>query len=134
MGPHLARNLNFMADTNLRILLTGWRGQVGQELLPRLSEFSNLLLVNSQRVAQTVVAQSPQIQVATLDLTQGEQLRQLIHKHQPHFIINAAAYTAVDRAETERAMAYQVNVAVPETLGRCARELNATVIHYSTDY
>jgi dTDP-4-dehydrorhamnose reductase len=70
----------------------------------------------------------------TIDLTQPESLRQIIHKVQPQIIINAAAYTAVDKAETEPELATAINAIAPETLAAAAQQFNSHLIHISTDY
>jgi dTDP-4-dehydrorhamnose reductase len=102
----------------LRILLTGKRGQVGSELeraLPALGE---------------VVA----IDRRALDLSDSDRIRRALRETKPDIIVNAAAYTAVDKAETERDAATQVNAVAPGILGEEAKRLGALVVHYSTDY
>lgn len=100
-----------------RILLVGSQGQVGQEL-------ERLLPTD-----QTVSLSRP-----TLDLAAPETLREAVRQYQPEVIINAAAYTAVDRAEREPELAHAVNAIAPKILAEEAQRLKAGVIHLSTDY
>jgi dTDP-4-dehydrorhamnose reductase len=103
---------------NLRVLLTGKNGQVGSELtalLPRLGE---------------VVAFDRQ----QLDLAKPEQIRRTIRDTRPNVIVNAAAYTSVDLAEKQEAEARTINVDAPALMAEEARRIDATLVHYSTDY
>jgi len=102
----------------LRILLTGRSGQVGWELervLPALGE-----LIATGR--------------ATLDLADSGAIRGFLESTRPQIIVNAAAYSAVDKAETERELATQINAFAPGVLAEEARRLGALLVHYSTDY
>ncbi|MBF2076035.1 MAG: dTDP-4-dehydrorhamnose reductase [Synechococcales cyanobacterium C42_A2020_086] len=101
-----------------RILLIGQDGQVGQELLKTLPALGSVRGVGRQ----------------IIDLTQPEQIRQGIRDCQPQLIVNAAAYTAVDRAETEIAMANAVNADAPTVMAEEAQRLGVPLIHISTDY
>ena len=98
-----------------RILITGTTGQVGGELL---------------RLFPDAFAPTR----AHLDLTDESSIRTYIRQHKPRWIINPAAYTAVDKAESEPALAHAINAEAPRILGEEAREIGATVIHFSTDY
>lgn len=69
-----------------------------------------------------------------VSLTDTENLRRFLITASPNVIVNAAAYTAVDRAEREPAIAHQVNALAPEVIAREAEQLGATLVHYSTDY
>jgi len=101
-----------------RILLTGRNGQIGTELaalLPRLGE---------------VVA----FDRHQLDLAKPEQIRRAIRDTRPHLIVNAAAYTSVDLAEKQEAEARIINADAPALMAEEARRIDATLVHYSTDY
>ena len=101
------------------ILLTGITGQVGRDLgllLPRLS----LKIVAPKR--------------EELDLTKAGQIRHVIAEAKPHLIVNAAAYTAVDKAESDAATARAVNTDAVRIMAEEARKVGAALIHYSTDY
>jgi dTDP-4-dehydrorhamnose reductase len=102
----------------MRIFVTGCRGQLGTELmrfLPRLGD-----VVGPDR--------------RTLDLKDSDALRSCIHALRPELIINAAAYTNVDRAEEERDEAFCLNAKVPAIIAEEASKIGALVVHYSTDY
>ncbi len=101
-----------------RILLTGKNGQVGAELrrlLPRLGE-----VVGFDR--------------HELDLSSPDQIRRAIREVQPTAIVNAAAYTAVDLAETDGRQARIINVDAPALMAEEAKRIGAVLVHYSTDY
>lgn len=101
-----------------RILLTGGNGQVGRALRQALPP-STALIVPDRR---------------TLDLANPDSIRSTVRDCRPTLIINAAAYTAVDRAETEADPAMAVNGTAPGVLAEEAKRLDATLVHYSTDY
>ena len=102
----------------MKILLTGKDGQIGFELQRALAPLG------------TVVASGR----AGCDLAQEAALRALVREVRPDVIVNAAAYTAVDQAESEQALAFAVNAAAPRILGEEAARLGALVLHFSTDY
>src|SRR5262245_59688374 len=100
------------------ILLIGAKGQVGWELCRSLASLGELVCADR----------------STLDLAQPQQIREVVRRAQPRLIVNAAAYTAVDKAESERELAMTVNGIAPGILAEEARRVNAALIHYSTDY
>jgi dTDP-4-dehydrorhamnose reductase len=100
------------------ILVLGKKGQVGQALQDVLSTKVNLHAFDSREA----------------DLTNERQLRQLIQDIKPAVIVNAAAYTEVDRAESDEVMAFKVNARGPQILGEEATTMGAAVIHFSSDY
>lgn len=106
-----------MSNDLSRILLTGGNGQVGRALRQVLP-------------AEHVVVADRR----TLDLANPDSLRNTVRDCRPTLIINAAAYTAVDRAETETELAMAVNGIAPGVLAEEAKRLNAVLVHYSTDY
>ncbi|HWA38225.1 MAG TPA: dTDP-4-dehydrorhamnose reductase [Burkholderiales bacterium] len=101
----------------MKVLVTGVTGQVGAALLPRLAGFE-------------VVA----VERAQLDLADPDLLSGFIRDTGPDIILNAAAYTAVDRAESERALAMKVNADAPAVLAEEAKRSGSLLVHYSTDY
>src|SRR6202030_337628 len=69
-----------------------------------------------------------------LDLTKPEEIRRAIRAYHPALVVNAAAYTAVDKAESEEALARAINAEAPAVMAEEARKIGATLIHFSTDY
>ena len=102
----------------MKILLIGSNGQVGWELARTLLPLGEVVALNRDQA----------------DLTDLEKLRQIVQTIRPDAIVNAAAYTAVDKAETERDLAFLINAQAVEVLAQEAKKLNALLIHYSTDY
>ena len=107
------------SDRNpIRILLFGANGQVGYELERSLKPLGSL---NSLVRAEA-------------DFTDPEGLRAVVRKFEPDILVNAAAYTAVDKAETEPELAMLVNAQSPGVLAEEAEAVGACLVHYSTDY
>lgn len=71
---------------------------------------------------------------AECDLSSGDSLTTLLAQEKPDLIINASAYTAVDKAESDLEMAYAINARAPELMAQYAAKEGATFLHYSTDY
>jgi dTDP-4-dehydrorhamnose reductase len=107
-----------MQKKTCRILLTGSNGQIGRELRRTLLPLGIVTALDH----------------ANLDLTDQDALRKVIRELRPSLIVNAAAYTAVDRAESEPDLAMAVNGFAPGIMAEEARKLNAVLVHYSTDY
>jgi len=112
----------------MNTLLTGAAGQLGSELLPLLSARSNVVATDR---STPVSATSNWVQ---MDISNGGQLEQLLNRLQPELIVNTAAYTAVDLAEKEPETAFSVNALLPDRLAHWAKNNDARLIHYSTDY
>ena len=102
----------------MRILLTGRTGQVGWELERALQALGEVIATDR----------------ATLDLSNAEAIRKKLKEVKADIIVNAAAYTAVDQAESEPQLAMQVNGVAPGVLAEEAKRLGALLVHYSTDY
>lgn len=102
----------------LRILLTGKNGQVGSELARLLPSVGELTAFGR----------------AELDLANPNALRRAIADVRPNLIINAAAYTAVDQAEKEEALARAINTDAPAVIAEQAKKIGAFLVHFSTDY
>lgn len=100
------------------ILLLGKTGQLGWELRRTLMPLGPVIAVDSPEI----------------DIRDRDAMQRLTREHRPAVIINATAYTAVDRAETEVEMAYAVNADAPGSLAEIAQAAGAVLIHYSTDY
>jgi len=102
----------------MRLLLIGKNGQVGFELRRALGPLGAVVAVDFPEC----------------DLARPESVRAIVTQVRPDVIVNAAAYTAVDKAESEPDLARAINAAAPGLLGEEARSIGARVIHYSTDY
>lgn len=102
----------------MRILLTGINGQVGWELQRALAPLGEVVANDRSR----------------LDLTDGDGIRRVVREVAPTHIVNPAAYTAVDKAETEIKPAMHINGTVPGIFAEEARRIGALLVHYSTDY
>ena len=102
----------------MKILVIGKNGQVGHALQRSLAPLGELIAVDRQRCDLA--------DLATIDAT--------LDAEQPNIIVNAAAYTAVDKAESEPELAHQINAAAPTHLAKAAHAAGALLIHYSTDY
>ena len=103
---------------NPRILIVGNAGQLGRELEKIFVGFGSIYGVDRESV----------------DLADPAQTRELVRRTAPDVILNAAAYTAVDRAESERDLAYAINEGAPRVLAEEALRRDALFVHYSTDY
>ncbi|HQR61276.1 MAG TPA: dTDP-4-dehydrorhamnose reductase [Methylophilaceae bacterium] len=102
----------------MNILLLGKNGQVGWELQRSLSPLGQLLAVGRHEV----------------DFYNIDDLRRCVQHYQPKIIVNAAAYTAVDKAESEPEKAYRINAEAVSALAEESDRLGAWLVHYSTDY
>jgi dTDP-4-dehydrorhamnose reductase len=102
----------------MRILITGKNGQVGRELSRLYEGRGEVVSVGRDEC----------------DLSNQQSLRDLVRQVKPAVIVNAAAYTAVDQAERERELCFAVNATAPQVLAQEAAQLDALLIHYSTDY
>jgi dTDP-4-dehydrorhamnose reductase len=99
-------------------VILGSAGQLGTELQRSFSTLGQVLAWDKQR----------------FDLSNPDQVRAAVRECAPHIILNAAAYTAVDRAESEADLAMAVNAKAPEVLAEEAKRIGALLVHYSTDY
>ncbi len=108
----------------MKILLLGKTGQVGGALTPLLRQLAG------SAADEAVVT----LGRADVDLSDAAALAQAVQRAQPSLIVNAAAHTAVDRAETESEVAFAINAVAPGVLAAQAAKLNALLVHYSTDY
>jgi dTDP-4-dehydrorhamnose reductase len=100
------------------ILLIGTNGQVGQELNRMLPRVGDVMPIDRQR----------------LELTKPEEVRRAIRTYRPTLVVNAAAYTAVDKAESEETLARAINAEAPALMAEEAKKIGASFIHFSTDY
>lgn len=112
----------------IKILLFGKNGQVGWELQRSLAPLGELIALDRQGAMAT--DGSP----LCGDISQLDQLAQTVRTVRPDVIVNAAAHTAVDKAESEPDLARTLNALAPEVLAHEAAKLGAWLVHYSTDY
>ncbi len=101
-----------------KILLTGKNGQVGWELQRTMASLGMVVAVGHRE----------------MDLADPDSIKKVIREVRPDLIVNAAAYTAVDKAESEPDLAMAINGVAPGILAEEAKKLNAAMVHYSTDY
>ena len=118
----------FTTGCELNILLTGAAGQLGSELLPLLSARGSVTATDRSKPASEMESR------VQLDISNEHELEKLLNRIQPGLIVNAAAYTAVDQAETDAETAFNVNAEFPLRLATWAKRNDARLIHYSTDY
>jgi dTDP-4-dehydrorhamnose reductase len=106
-----------MAD-EFRFLVTGEGGQVGEALRKTLAPLGEVVIPT----------------LAEWDLTDADATRKWVREVRPRWVVNAAAHTAVDKAESEPALAFAINATAPGILAEEAKKIGAAVVHYSTDY
>ena len=103
----------------MKILITGADGQLGRELI---------------RQGQAFKVELHAFERQELDITRSNQVNKIIASVSPSLVINAAAYTNVDKAESEADLAFKVNAIAPGNLARCCADRNVALIHISSDY
>ena len=103
----------------MKILITGSRGQLGRELVEHNRLIGNAILAPSHQA---------------MDITDFDKIKYYVNLHQPSLVINAAAYTHVDNAETDRALAFAVNRSGSSNIARACAKNNVPLIQISTDY
>ncbi|UIF85438.1 dTDP-4-dehydrorhamnose reductase [Cupriavidus sp. UYPR2.512] len=99
-------------------LVTGSNGQVGFELRRSLAPLGNVIALDR----------------SSCDLSRPDDIRRVVREYRPDVIVNPAAYTAVDKAETETELAYTINATAARILAEEAKALGSLLVHYSTDY
>lgn len=104
----------------MKVLITGKNGQVGSSLISQLTAMPAMDFLALGRTE--------------LDITNSEEVNRIVTEFRPNVIINAAAYTAVDKAESEQSIAHAINCQGPKNLAVIAKKINAVIIHISTDY
>ena len=108
----------------MKILLLGGNGQVGRELRRSLSALGDVIVATRDGEGADAVA----------DFDQPQSLATLIETIAPDVVVNAVAYTAVDKAETDVDAAFRVNAEAPAALAGACKTIDALLLHYSTDY
>lgn len=102
------------------VLVTGAKGQLGQSIGFIANKYPNIQFVYTD--------------FQEMDITNIENCQAVFAKHQPHFCINTAAYTAVDKAESESDKAHLINAVGPENLAKVCKEFDTILVHISTDF
>ena len=108
----------------MKILLLGGNGQVGRELRRSLPALGQVIVATRDGQGADAVA----------DLDQLQSLAALIETIAPDVVVNAAAYTAVDRAEIDVGVAFRINAEAPAVIAKASKKVDALLVHYSTDY
>ncbi|WP_293714810.1 dTDP-4-dehydrorhamnose reductase [Thiolapillus sp.] len=111
-----------MTASSNTILLFGHSGQLGWDLRRALAPLGDVVTAGVDGADRYV------------DLTDSEALDELVHEIRPVLMVNATAYTAVDKAESEESLAFQINAEAVGQMGRLGAELDIPVLHFSTDY
>ena len=114
-----------------RILVVGSNGMLGQSLCKFYSNKNNIRLLGCSVEDESLVNGLDYVQ---FDVTKRNEVKKTILDFYPDYIINASAYTNVDKSETERELAWKINVKGIEYIAEAARVLDARIIHISTDY
>ena len=115
----------------MKILLFGANGQVGHELRRSLAPLGELVVTTRSGTLEGGVAS---LRCETADFDAPDALPALIARIAPDIVVNAAAYTAVDRAESDREAAFRANAAAPKRIAEACAARDALLVHYSTDY
>ena len=104
----------------MKILITGAYGQLGSEIKELEKQFPDYHFLFTD--------------IDILDITCEMEVEDFLNEKRPDFIVNCAAYTAVDKAETEQGIANNINAKAPGILAKCSKQINAKLIQISTDY
>jgi len=126
-----------LASDRMKILLLGKNGQVGWELQRSLQSLGSVLALDRHGADWSDVpwfVGTKRLSRLYGDLSQPSQMADTIMALRPDVVVNAAAYTAVDKAETETELAFLVNTEAPAAIARACDQIGALLVHYSTDY
>jgi len=118
----------------VNILLTGAAGQLGSELQRLLAGRGKVLATDRNIPAACETQAGAGSGWEALDISKGGQLEVLMNRSKPDLIVNTAAYTAVDQAESDPQTVFAVNATLPARLAHWAERNDARLLHYSTDY
>lgn len=114
-----------------RIIIAGGNGMLGQRLIEFYNKLNDVELLSASIEEKSVFDDVDYVQA---DISNRNEIKKVIYDFCPDFIINAAAYTNVDKSESERELAWKINVKGVEYLSETARVLDSHLIHISTDY
>ena len=116
----------------MKVLLTGSNGLLGQAITSIFSRESDIELIQTSAEEKSYLDYG--YPYKTLDITVKEDVKKIIEFYEPEIIINCAAYTNVDKCETERELSWKINVDGVKNLIIAARRSDSRIIHFSTDY
>ena len=117
-----------------RLLVVGGNGQVGRELRRSLYPLGEVIVATRDGRLEGVEASGTTTICVTADLADPEGLAALVRELRPTAVLNAAAYTAVDKAESDEVAAFLINAEAPGVLAHACAEAGIPLVHYSTDY
>lgn len=112
----------------MKILLLGGNGQVGRELCRSLAPLGEIVVTSRDGRLE------PEGPAEALDLSDLGAIARMVGRVRPDVVVNATAYTAVDKAEAERELAFRINAEAPGVLASACAEAGIPLVHYSTDY
>ncbi|MEK6480161.1 dTDP-4-dehydrorhamnose reductase [Catalinimonas sp. 4WD22] len=118
----------------MKILITGANGLLGQKLIALLTHAKGIEVVATSRGENVNYYDLPEYHFRSLDITDREQVNQIIEEEKPDVIVHTAAMTNVDACEQNQSECWEVNVVAVEWLLEAAKEINAFFIHLSTDF
>lgn len=124
----------------MKILITGASGMLAQAVRKKFAQDAEneiiLTDISGQKVGGEEVQSNGNTEVESLflDITDSDAIKNVFNEIRPELVINCAAYTAVDKAETQEELAYKINADGPGNLARACKEIDATLVHVSTDY
>ncbi|MBR3365733.1 dTDP-4-dehydrorhamnose reductase [Candidatus Saccharibacteria bacterium] len=124
----------------MKILITGAGGMLAQAVRKKFAQDTNneiiLTDLSGRKVGGEEIVSNGNTEVDSLflDITDAENIKNVFNEVRPELVINCAAYTAVDKAETSEELAYKINADGPGNLARACKEIGATLVHVSTDY
>ncbi len=116
-----------MTQRSLKLLLLGANGQLGTELRRSLAPLGDVVIATQDGIQGEAPCE-------TADFGRPESLRALVERIAPDIVVNAAAHTAVDRAEQEPDLSFLINAEAPGVLAQACKRHDALLVHYSTDY
>lgn len=115
----------------MKILITGSKGQLGNELINIINSGTAEIGTVSEKIKQAEIIA---LDVEELDITNLEMVKAVLHRENPHVVINCAAATNVDGCESNREMAFKINALGPRNLAMVSEEIGAKLVQVSTDY
>lgn len=118
----------------MKVLITGANGLLGQKLVALLAKQQEVEIVATAQDTDKIEGLSGSYRFRKMDITQREEVLQLIEEEKPEYIVNTAAMTNVDQCENKRERCWQINVHAVEHLIEAARSCHAFLLHLSTDF